>query len=193
MSKEKSNPIKILLGWAGPNRKFLILSVLCAFICGLCAIIPYLGVYRLINAILEQTADKSFILQNVLLITGFTVLRFLFFALSGAFSHKGAYGVLFQVRCKIIEHMAKVPLGVLNERRTGDIKAVLNEDIEKLEQFLAHNIPDLVHYLVGPVVGDPHWQLSVFEPFYYGGSISVVYIYRFYLSYRTSPIAAVRK
>ena len=35
------------------------------------------------------------------------------------------------------------PLGALNERRTGDIKTVLNEDIEKLELFLAHNLPDL--------------------------------------------------
>ena len=40
----------------------------------------------------------------------------------------------------------------MNERRTGDIKTVLNEDIEKLELFLAHNLPDLVCYLVGPVV-----------------------------------------
>ena len=32
------------------------------------------------------------------------------------------------------------------------IKTVLNEDIEKLELFLAHNLPDLVCYLVGPVV-----------------------------------------
>ena len=52
----------------------------------------------------------------------------------------------------VAEHMAKVPLGALNERRTGDIKTVLNEDIEKLELFLAHNLPDLVCYLVGPVV-----------------------------------------
>ncbi|MFQ7715162.1 MAG: hypothetical protein ACLRIT_00720 [Blautia sp.] len=37
-------------------------------------------------------------------------------------------------------------------RRTGDIKTVLNEDIEKLELFLAHNLPDLVCYMVGPVV-----------------------------------------
>lgn len=29
---------------------------------------------------------------------------------------------------------------------------MLNEDIEKLELFLAHNLPDLVCYLVGPVV-----------------------------------------
>lgn len=148
---KKENPIKILMHWAGPNKIYLIFSVICAFFCGLCAIVPYLGVYRLINAILAQTVSKNFILQNVLLITGFTVLRFLLFALSGAFSHKGAYGALFRVRCMIINHMAKVPLGALNERRTGDIKAVLNEDIEKLEQFLAHNIPDLVHYLVGPL------------------------------------------
>lgn len=143
--------IKILMRWAGPNRIYLILSVVCAFGCGLFAVVPYLGVYRLISAILAQTADKEFILQNALLITGFTILRFLLLALSGAFSHKGAYGALFRARCMVIDHMAKVPLGALNERRTGDIKAVLNEDIEKLEQFLAHNIPDLVHYLVGPL------------------------------------------
>lgn len=148
---KKDNPIKILMNWAGPNKVYLALSVICAFVCGLCAVIPYLGVYRLINGILKQEAGREFILQNVLLITGFTVVRFLFFALSGMFSHKGAYGALFRTRCKVIEHMAKVPLGALNERRTGDFKAVLNEDIEKLEQFLAHNIPDLVHYLVGPV------------------------------------------
>lgn len=147
---KKENPVKILVQWSGEHKIYLIFSVICAFGCGLCAVVPYLGVYRLINAILELTASKSFILQNVLLITGFTVLRFLLFALSGVFSHKGAYGALFRVRCMIIEHMAKVPLGALNERRTGDIKAVLNEDIEKLEQFLAHNIPDLIHYLVGP-------------------------------------------
>ena len=52
----------------------------------------------------------------------------------------------------VAEHMARAPLGALNERRTGDVKTVLNEDIEKLELFLAHNLPDLVCYLVGPVV-----------------------------------------
>ena len=35
---------------------------------------------------------------------------------------------------------------------TGDIKTVLNEDIEKLELCLAHNIPELVGFATGPVV-----------------------------------------
>ena len=50
------------------------------------------------------------------------------------------------------EHLAKVPLGALDERSAGDIKTVLNEDIEKLELFLAHNVPELICYLIGPVV-----------------------------------------
>lgn len=48
----------------------------------------------------------------------------------------------------ITEHLSKVPLGALDERRTGDIKTVLNEDIEKLELCLAHNIPELVGFAI---------------------------------------------
>ena len=76
----------------------------------------------------------------------------LLFGASGVASHKGAYRALLKVRCMVIDHMAKVPLGALNERSTGEIKTVLNEDIEKLELFLAHNVPELICYLIGPVV-----------------------------------------
>lgn len=34
-------------------------------------------------------------------------------------SHKGAYNTLFKVRCRVTEHMAKMPLGALSERSTG--------------------------------------------------------------------------
>lgn len=88
----------------------------------------------------------------VVMIAVAVTLRFALFGCSGVAAHKGAYGALFKVRCMVAEHMARAPLGALNERRTGDIKTVLNEDIEKLELFLAHNLPDLVCYLVGPVV-----------------------------------------
>ena len=56
-------------------------------------------------------------------------MRFLLFGSSGVASHKGAYRALFKVRCLVADHMAKVPLGALNERSTGEIKTVLNEDI----------------------------------------------------------------
>ena len=152
MKQKKKNRVALLLHWAGKNRSWLLLAVLLSFISGLCTMVPYLGIYRLMDAVFMRTCTKELVMHEVVIIAAAVILRFALFGLSGVASHKGAYGALFQVRCMVADHMAKVPLGALNERSTGDIKTVLNEDIEKLELFLAHSLPDLVCYLVGPVV-----------------------------------------
>lgn len=153
MKKQKKiNRTVLLLHWAGKQKIWLFLSIFLSLFSGLCTMVPYVGIYRLMNAGFLGNCTKELIMQNAMLITISIVLRFVLFGCSGAASHKGAYSALFNVRCMVADHMAKVPLGALNERRTGDIKTVLNEDIEKLELFLAHNLPELVGYLVGPIV-----------------------------------------
>lgn len=152
MKQKKKNRVALLLHWAGGHKFWLFLAVLLSFISGLCTMIPYVGIYQLMDAAFSGTCTKEIVVQTVVLIAAAVTLRFALFGCSGVASHKGAYGALFKVRCMVADHMAKVPLGALNERRTGDIKTVLNEDIEKLELFLAHNLPELVGYLVGPVV-----------------------------------------
>lgn len=152
MNKKKENPVMLLLKWAGGNKVFLLASVLCAFLGGLFAIGPYIGIYRLMDAFLTNTCTKQVILNNSVLITITVIIRQIFQGISGVFSHKGAYGALFHVRCMITEHLAGVSLGALDECRTGDIKTVLNEDIEKLELCLAHNIPEFVGFATGPIV-----------------------------------------
>lgn len=152
MKQKKKNRVALLLHWAGGHKFWLFLAVLLSVISGLCTMIPYVGIYRLMDAAFSGVCTKELIAQTAVLIAAAVTLRFALFGCSGVASHKGAYGALFKVRCMVADHMAKVPLGALNERRTGDIKTVLNEDIEKLELFLAHNLPDLVCYLVGPAV-----------------------------------------
>ncbi|ETS94867.1 ABC transporter transmembrane region domain protein, partial [Fusobacterium sp. CM21] len=100
----------------------------------------------------DGNCTKEVVGSTAIAIATAITLRFILFGCSGVAAHKGAYGALFKVRCMVAEHMAKAPLGALNERRTGDIKTVLNEDIEKLELFLAHSLPDFVCYMVGPIV-----------------------------------------
>ena len=152
MKQKKENRIALLLQWAGEQKIWLLLAILLAMASGLCIIVPYIGIYRLMDAAFQHICTKELVVQTVMMISVSVALRFVLFGCSGVAAHKGAYGALFKVRCMVAEHLAKVPLGTLNERRTGDIKTVLNEDIEKLELFLAHNLPDLVCYLVGPVV-----------------------------------------
>ena len=153
MKKEKkSNQISLLLNWAGSEKKYLYLAIVFALISGLCTMVPYLGIYQIMVAIFSKTIDAQVVTKTVSLIVLSLVIRFATYGLSGIYSHKGAYKSLYNVRIMVAEHMAKVPLGALNERKSGNLKTILNEDIEKLELFLAHSLPDMVCYLVGPLV-----------------------------------------
>ena len=152
MKGKKENPMSILLKWAGKDRKWLILSVICGFISGILVIGFYIGIYNLMDSLIRGECDSQTVIDNAVLITGTVILRHIFQGISGVLSHKGAYGALFTVRCMVTEHLSKVPLGALNEKRTGDIKTILNDDIEKLERGLAHNLPEFVSYFTGPFV-----------------------------------------
>jgi len=152
LNKDQEKPVKLLLKWAGNDKWYLLASVLCAFLSGLFVIGAYIGIYRLMDAVLLGTLTRKVLTDCIVLVTTTTILRMILLGLSGVLSHKGAYNTLFKVRCMIIDHLAKIPLGYINERSTGEIKTILNENIEKLELCLAHNIPELVSYLTGPVV-----------------------------------------
>ena len=152
LHKNREKPIKLLLTWAGSDKWYLLASVFCAFLSGLFVIGPYVGIYHLMDAVLLGTLTRKGLTDCIVLVGVTTILRMVLLGLSGVLSHKGAYNALFRVRCMIIEQLAKVPLGYVSERSTGEIKTVLNENIEKLELCLAHNIPELVSYLTGPVV-----------------------------------------
>ncbi len=149
--EKKQSPVKLLLKWAGREKYWMYLAILLSLVSGLCTMVPYYGVYRLMDAVYTHACTAEVVAGNVVLISVSILVRFVLFGASGVCSHKGAYRALFKVRCMVADHMARVPLGALNERSTGEIKTVLNEDIEKLELFLAHNMPELVCYLVGPV------------------------------------------
>jgi ATP-binding cassette subfamily B protein len=151
MKPKKTNSVTLLLQWAGKDKWYLFLSVLLAAISGLCMMVPYYGIYCLMKAGFAKQMTEQIILKNASMITVAILVRFILFGCAGIASHKGAYRALFKVRCMVIDHMAKVPLGALDERSTGNIKTVLNEDIEKLELFLAHNLPELIYYMIGPV------------------------------------------
>ena len=139
MKQKKENSVALLLHWAGEQKFWLFLAILLSMCSGLCIIIPYIGIYRLMDATFTSACTQELVVQTVAMIAAAVTLRFVLFGCSGVAAHKGAYGALFKVRCMVAEHMARAPLGALNERRTGDIKTVLNEDIEKLELFLTDN------------------------------------------------------
>ena len=50
MKQKKENSVALLLHWAGEQKFWLFLAILLSMCSGLCIIIPYIGIYRLMDA-----------------------------------------------------------------------------------------------------------------------------------------------
>lgn len=151
MKKEKKGFL-LLMEWSDRNKYYIYLSVILALISSISGIAPYLIFYRVIEALAEGNMNMDMAVKMAVILILTTLLRVVCNLFASLSSHRGAYNTLYKVRCMVTEHMAKMPLGALNERSTGEIKYVMNESIEKMELFLAHNLPELVLYMSGPVV-----------------------------------------
>ena len=60
-------------------------------------------------------------------------------------SHVAAFRILYGLRVRLSEHIGKLPLGYLSNTSTGAIKKTMEQNVEKIEGFIAHTIPDLVN------------------------------------------------
>lgn len=48
--------------------------------------------------------------------------------------------------------LARLPLGFFTKRASGDIKKVMSEDVERIELFVTHHIPDVTTAVVFPLM-----------------------------------------
>lgn len=62
-------------------------------------------------------------------------------------SHVAAFRILYGLRIRLSEHLGRLSLGYLNGTSTGAIKKIMEQNVEKIENFVAHTIPDLVNVL----------------------------------------------
>ena len=113
MAKEKKagGAFSLVLAWAGANRKFLVASMVAATVSGLMTMVPYWGVYRIMQAAYAGTLTEGLLAECAAVVAVGFVVQYACFAASSLLSHKGAYRTLFDVRCRIVDHLAHAPLG----------------------------------------------------------------------------------
>lgn len=157
MSKEKSpvQPQTVKMSYlfelAGSKKTGLYIAILFSILSGLCTFVPYLMVFRTVLFLFDGNGNSAEAMRYGLIAAAFILLRFVFQAISVSLTHYGAYSALYAVRKRICGHIGEVNLGFFTDNSTGEIKKVLMEDVERLEQFLAHQIPDITVAIVVPL------------------------------------------
>ncbi|MET3037193.1 ABC transporter ATP-binding protein [Chryseobacterium sp. NRRL B-14859] len=151
-SKKRKNGIARLLEIAGRRKMMLFLSGFLSVIHAFLSLVPYVLVFYIIRELTRETVDFSLARQYIIYAVIAAVVSMLVFFISGILSHIAAYNILFELRRFIVDKVGKLPMGYLNNRNSGALKKILSDDVERIENFIAHQIPDFVKGVALPVV-----------------------------------------
>ncbi len=142
MKKEKST-----FGWvftfAGQKKSSYIASVIFAVIGAAFQILPFFVMAQIIGKLLAGNKDLAGYLIDCAIMAAFWLLRVLFHSLSTAQSHKATFAVLGNIRKQGLAKLAKMPLGDVQAKGSGELKNILVERVDSIEPTLAHAIPEM--------------------------------------------------
>ena len=146
-----------LLELAATRKPLVIASVVLAALAAVAAFIPFIAIYQLVRDLLAVYPDFTALdvprtLSLGWLAFGGILLNILLYFSALMCSHLAAFGTLYQLKVDFASHLSKVPLGFHVLWGSGKLRKIMDENIEKVEGFIAHQVPDLAASLVAPVV-----------------------------------------
>jgi ATP-binding cassette subfamily B protein/subfamily B ATP-binding cassette protein MsbA len=149
----------------GSYRK-LALAIACGLLFAGTGLIPPL----LIRRIIQWITDGGGTPQALALITLLLLLVYIGRGLGrygyGRFSHEVSFDVLHSLMVRVYTHLQGLPHRFFHNQRTGSLIARSINDIEAIEDFIAHGIPELTIACVLPtamisVLFYLNWQLAL--------------------------------
>jgi len=149
MNTSRTATFKWLLANSRGHRLRLFTAMGLASISAILAVVPMVCIY-LIAQRLFAGGDTAMDRIGPLLLAaaGSVVLRCGIYLLAMICSHVSAYGINFDLRARIASHLARLPMGFFDRKSSGATKKVMLEDMENMEPFIAHYLPDLASAIV---------------------------------------------
>jgi len=126
------------------------LSVICGVVFAGTNLIPPLLIRRMIEWIVEGGADESDLIGVTVSLFGLYLLRGATRYGYGVFSHMAAYRVMCNLMNRVYQHIQHLSHRFLNDQRTGSLMTRSINDIETVEDFIAHGIPETLLALIIP-------------------------------------------
>lgn len=151
MDHQQSN-FGFLLSVSGKQKIKLYIAALFSVLSSLLAIAPYILLYNIIQELFQPAVDYERVKFMAIIVGTIVIIRMAVFLASGVFSHIAAFTILYELRMKAVKHISKLNMGFFTGHTIGEVKKAIHEDVEKLENFIAHQIPDLASAIVTPVI-----------------------------------------
>lgn len=151
MPNKEPGAIRQLFAFVGESNSKMRISIFLAVLGEMFGIVPFLMVALLAGELYRGTAT----IQRVLFFCGIAaicqLIKMLLTWRSSLMSHKISFTILKNIREAITDRMAKVPMGVMLETPTGAFKNLIVDNVAKLEDSMAHFMPELPSNIAAPL------------------------------------------
>ncbi len=146
-----------LVELAATKKAWIMSSLFLSALASLASFVPYVAIYFIIREVLAAYPHYARLDVAAVMAYGWLALagiagNIILYFLALACSHMAAFGTLYELKVGFATHLAKVPLGFHMLAGSGKLRKVMDENIEKVEGFIAHQLPDIVAALVAPLV-----------------------------------------
>ncbi|MDR1132018.1 MAG: ABC transporter ATP-binding protein/permease [Oscillospiraceae bacterium] len=142
----------------GARKKGLIVSsCVLAVISVTVSFAPFIAIYYIIRELVIHFADlgaldTAYMTKLGWLAAGSAVGAILLNFLALMCSHLAAFKTQYELKLEYTAHIASLPLGFHSANSTGRLRKIVDENIEKLEGFVAHQLPDIAGSFAMPVI-----------------------------------------
>ena len=140
------------------NKKGLVfLSAILSSLASIASFVPYIAVYFIITSIIQvypnlDSLNIGEVMSYGWLALGGIVANILLYFLAIFCSHIAAFGTLYELKIKFSEHITQIPLGYHLTIGSGRFRKIMDDNIESVEGFIAHQFPDFVASVTAPIV-----------------------------------------
>ena len=152
LESKKKNAISVLMKYAGNEKKQLYKSIWTAIIGELFGMIPFLAIAKLIEKMYQSEASFRTVFYLTLIALCGQILKGIFTLYSTITSHKATFHILKNIRSLVAEKMLRVPMGVMIDTPIGKFKNLIVDIVSKLEDSMAHFMPEITSSIVSPVL-----------------------------------------
>lgn len=149
---ETKNPLFRLWEWGENQHYKLKMAIILALFGVIFGIVPYFCAAKVVVGLVNEEKRFSFYVVWCAIAAGGYFLRTLLYNLALAYSHKGTFRILRDIRQRVLEKLPKLPLGSVMNISSGKLKQIIVDQVESMETTLAHLLPEMTSNVIAPLL-----------------------------------------
>lgn len=130
----------------------ILIAVVVAVLGVFCGVLPYFAIAKIVENIANGNIEFSNYQILILVVLGGLFGSIVFHEISTLISHNLAFRIIEDERKKLVRKISRLSMGEIEKRSSGEWTQFMVETLNKMEQPIAHVIPEVVANIMIPVV-----------------------------------------